>query len=152
MSPMKVDFKAVPERMARLEAYAIEVMLSLSSLWAAWVLLAAKRDPFTTFRVAFALATRLGSEHHWAYVALIGAATKLIGLGLSRTPFICTALILRLSGLGISGAFWFLLGLSTVLGNPDTLFGFPITLLGASAWWLLIRFPTLPDSASARSQ
>jgi hypothetical protein len=149
---MKVDFTALPPRMVRLEAYAIEVVLSLSSLWATWVLLAGKRDPFTAFRTAFALASRLGSEEHWAYIALIGAVTKLIGLSLSRTPFICTALVLRLLGIAIAGAFWFLLGFSTVYGNPNTLFGFPIMLLGASAWWLLIRFPTLPDSTSERSK
>lgn len=152
MRPIKVDFTGLPERMVKIEAYAIEIMLSFSSLWAAWVLLKGKQDPFTTYRAAFLIASRLGSEQHWAYVAIIGAATKLIGLWLSRTTFICTALVLRLTGIAIAGAFWFLLGASAVYGNPDTLFGFPIMLLGVSAWWLLIRFPTLPDSTSAQSR
>jgi hypothetical protein len=149
MTRMTDFLQGLPHRMEKLEAYAIEIVLALSNLWAAVALLSRTRDPFTAFQTAFALASRLGSEEHWACVAFIAGATKLVGLGISPTRFVCTALVLRIGGLGISGAFWFLLGLSTIYGNPHTLFGFPIMLLGISAWWLLIRFPTLPDRASA---
>jgi hypothetical protein len=143
---MTPTLSSLPQRLARLEPYAIEVVLSLSSLWAAWVLTTGPGN-FLVYPHAFELASRLGNEHEWACAGIIAATLKISGLLLCRTAWVCTALVLRLSGIAMSGSFWFLLGLSAVEGNPDTLFGFPVLLLGISAWWLLIRFPTLPNSS-----
>jgi hypothetical protein len=133
--------------MTGFEPYALEAMLSLSNLWAAWVLLPADRwQDIISARSALIIAANLGQGAHWGYAALIGAVTNITGLLLCRSPFVATALVLRLFGIAISGAFWFILGASAVYGNPNILFGFPIMLFGIAAWWLLIRLPPLPDS------
>jgi hypothetical protein len=136
-------------RMVRLEAYAIEVELSFCSLWAAWVLLVAEGwSDVINANSAFVLTANFGSQTIWGSVAFIGATAKLTGLLLSRTHFSGLVLMLRIGGLWISGTFWLILGLAAVGGHPHSLFGVPIILLGVSAWWVLIRFPTLPGSAS----
>jgi hypothetical protein len=139
-----VDLPSISRRMAAVEPYAIEVVLSLSSLWAAWVLTS---DPsnFQQTPKEFAVALRFGSEHRWAIVGLAAAIAKISGLVLCRTSWICTGLLLRLGGVAASGAFWFLLAISKLTGNPDSLFAFPVLCLALSAWWLLVRFPTLPS-------
>lgn len=152
MRPLMVGLDALPRRMAGFERYALEVMLSLSNLWAAWVLLSAGSwQNIISARSALAMAANLGPETHWGYAALIGATTTIVGLSLCRTPLVGTPLVLRLLGIAISGAFWFILGASAIYGNPNALFGLPIMLLGISAWWLLIRLPPLPDSAQPPS-
>lgn len=131
-------------RLLAIEPYRSEITLALASLWAAWVLFTPPSN-FATFAKGFAYAADLATERQWAVFALVAACTKLGGLALTWCRR-CqnTALTLRLIGLAMSGVFWVLLGLSACIGNPDTLFGFPVVLFGVTAWWLLVRFPTIP--------
>ena len=133
-------------KMRSIEPYKVEVVLTLCSLWAAWVLYHPPSN-FSTFPAAFAIAERMqGQEWIWATAALVGAALKAIGLILtlaSEAPSI--SFYMRCSGLIISGIFWTVLGTSATLGNPDTLFGVPGFLMGLSALWILVRFPKMPS-------
>jgi hypothetical protein len=140
-----------PDRMERsigrlwaLDPYRSEFMLALASLWAAYALLTPPSN-FETFRPGFSFAAQVATEHQWAVFALVAGCAKLGGLAATWCRR-CqnAALMLRLIGLAMSGVFWVLLGLSACFGNPDTLFGFPVVLFGATAWWLLVRFPTIP--------
>lgn len=128
----------------RLEPYRSEALFALSSLWASWVLVAPPSN-FGTFPGGFRFAAELATERQWALFAFVAGVAKVVGLGLTACRR-CrdTSLMLRLVGLAMSGLLWVLLGVSAVVGNPDTLFGFPVLLFGATAWWLLLRFPIMP--------
>lgn len=132
------------DRLNAVEPYRSEFTLACASAWAAWVLLTPPSN-FETFHAGFAFAEELATERQWAVFAIVAACAKLIGLGATWCGR-CrnTALMLRLIGLAMSGVLWVLLGASAIHGNPDTLFGLPVVLFGMTAWWLLVRFPTIP--------
>jgi hypothetical protein len=149
MQPVITDFSVLARRMTILEQYAVEVLLSLSSLWAARVLLSGATWPdLICTKSPLVIAAYLGSETQWGCVALIAAAAKLVGVSLDFTRFRSTALVLRVIGIAFSGVLWFFLGVSALHGNPASLFGFPVAQLGLSTWWLLVRLPTLPTDPS----
>ncbi len=134
-------------RLFAAEPYAIESFLALISIWGAWALFHPPSN-FAAYRGAYLWISSIDSvEEHWASLLVLNAALTVSGLVLClvfrRHSLGLTA---RLGGLAISGFFWTLLGLSTLLGNIDTLLGFPVFLIGVSAWVVLLRFPTMPSS------
>lgn len=137
---------SISRTMRGLEPYFAEGALSICSVWACYVLLMPPSN-FATYPASFYLADWLvNGEQAWGVVAAIAAALKVVGLGITwRRPHSELAIVCRCFGLGLSGFFWTLMGLSTVVGNPDTLFGMPaIIMIASSAWWTLARFPTIP--------
>lgn len=137
----------VLNRMSRslqgLERYAIEIVLSLSEMWIAWRLL--MPPPKFDNAPNFAFVAELATEPQWACLALLAAGLKIGGLVLTATKRRPEAAIaLRLAGISLSGTFWVSMGFSAVISNAQSLFGMPVLLLGVSAWWLLLRFPTIP--------
>lgn len=137
--------RTISKRMLSLEPYALEGFLTLCSFWAAYVLFTPPSN-FAAFPKAFAFVEQMqGKESLWATMVLVGAASKAIGLALVAVPPAGgVSFILRCVGLMISGFFWTVIGISSMLGNPDTLMGFPGFLMGLSAVWVLLRFPVNP--------
>lgn len=118
-----------------------EVALAISSFWIAWVLHVPPAN-FHQFPSAFWMMLRAGTdEQFWSTLAFTAAAVKLIGAGLFFGPVILrgAALPCRIFGMGMSSVLWFLLGLSAVTGNPDTLFGFSGMMVGMYSIWHLLR-------------
>jgi hypothetical protein len=122
------------------ERWALEIMLTVSSAWAAFALLTASQDRWP---LGYALPPHMPfSITVWAYAFLISALCKAAGL-------LCCALwpargfLLRVVGLALSATLWASLGAGRLLEDPHTLFGMPVTLLGVSAWWLLLRSPSV---------
>lgn len=118
----------------------IEIFLSLSSIWAFLILVF---SPFhfsgqeSNYRNILGLS---GRENFWAAFAFIAALMKLFGLSLVYLrKKKDSSLIPRYIGLSMSGVFWCLMGASTIVGNPDTLFGFTGFLMGIVAWWSVLR-------------
>jgi hypothetical protein len=150
MKPIIIDLNTLSPRMAKFEAYSVEVFLSSSSLWAAWVLLSGEtwQGGMVGAKAAFITAASLGSEMHWGSVALIAALLKIGGIAMTFTRFATLALVLRLAGIGISAVFWILLGVLAIHDDPYLLFAFPVVQLGVAAWWMLVRLSTLPRNAS----
>jgi hypothetical protein len=131
------------------EQYVAEAVLTTASVWAAYVLITPPSN-FASFPASFAFVESLqGHEAGWAIIALLGATMKAGGLALlwrARTVKAVTiSYYMRCFGLIISGFFWGLMGLSALIGNPDSLFGIWGILGGITAWWILIRFPVLPE-------
>lgn len=137
---------SISSKMRRAEPYKSEVVLTLCSFWAAFVLYNPPSN-FASFPAAFAIAERMqGAEWLWATAALSGALIKTLGLMLTAASEAQTfAFWCRCMGLVISGIFWGAMGTSTTLGNPDTLFGVPGILMGLTAVWVLLRFPRMPS-------
>lgn len=118
----------------------IEIGVTINSLWASLVLLTGPSN-FARFPNAFYLVDRLQEEESfWGWFALIAAALKILSLssvfGYLKLP---GARYYRWTGLSMSGVFWCLMGASTLVGNPDTLFGFGGFMLGLASWWALVR-------------
>lgn len=146
---MRDFFAQLSQRMRQFEGYAIEVGVSLCSLWATFALLHPPSN-FQAYQGAYLMiATITPDEAFWGTWAAAAAAGKLIGLTLCynrRCPNL--GIRLRQSGLALSASFWTLLGISTIVGNLDTLLGVPVLLLaGASSWWALLRHPLMPGEA-----
>lgn len=88
-------------------------------------------------------------EPDWGLFAAISAMLTALGLTLLALRVVfSTGLVMRCIGLLMSGFFWTLMGCSFLIGNPDSVAAVPLILLGASAWWTLIRFPTVPRCPS----
>ena len=142
----KTLFQPIASFVCENDKYAIEVALTCASLWAAYVLYTPPSN-FAAFHAGFALAETLQSqESKWAFLALLAALLKIFGIGFQtrkKYPTIFSDL-LRLLGLGISGTFWLILGVSTIWGNPDTLFGVWGVLAGLLAWWGILKFIVYP--------
>jgi uncharacterized membrane protein len=118
----------------------IEILLSLSSLWATAVLWLSPYH-FTGINAPYRSAIGLaGYERAWAAFALAAAAMKILGLALvySRQDK-RGSLIPRCIGLAMSGFFWCLMSGTTLIANPDTLFAFSGLLMGLVAWWSVLR-------------
>jgi hypothetical protein len=121
------------------DALVIESILILCSAWAAFVLFTPPSN-FGQFPLTFALTEAIiQPEYGWAWFAAIAAMVKLAGLACYRPPW--AGPLLRCTGLAMSGTFWFVMGASTMVGNPDTLFGFCGLMMGFLAWWSLFRVP-----------
>jgi hypothetical protein len=117
----------------------MEILLTISSMWA-FVVLETGPSNFATFSRTFLLMQDVMREEYWGIFALIASALKATGVLLALVPrTAASGTVLRCFGLGMSAAFWSLAGFSTVVGNPDTLFGFNGILLGAAAWWSIVR-------------
>lgn len=124
--------------MRRHDIYVLEGFLLLSSFWATFVLFTPPSN-FATFPHAFDLIASLdGHENMWAAFAAVAAIVKFVGLLLTAS-MPSSGRALRAFGLAMSGLFWTVMGVSTVAGNPDTLFGLPGMLMGVLAWWALLR-------------
>lgn len=119
---------------------AVEVAVACNSLWAS-VVLAIPPSNFAAFPKAFSIAERLGrGESFWSAFAAISALNGVAGmivLGCYYRSWL--GVLLRATGLSMAGLFWCLMGVGTIVGNPDTLFGFGAVLIGLAAWWSLIR-------------
>lgn len=108
-----------------------EFALMLCGFWAAWVLYTPPSN-FGTFRSSFALAAMLSkSETTWATIALSSALCFLTGFALAVIDWRvrCAWRFIQV-GIVLSVLFWTAMGMSTVLGNPDTLYGVPILVMG----------------------
>ncbi len=123
----------------------IEIVLSASSLWAYWYFRGSYN--LAIDEVRFALPFEFASRSFWSLALLTAALMKTGGMTacLLRLPTI--GLPLRLIGLAFSGTIWGIFGLSSILSQPS-LFAFPVLTLGLSAWWLLLRFPSMPRGPS----
>lgn len=122
----------------------IEVFLTGCSLWAAYAL-AHPPSNFTTYPGAFFLAASLvNDEWMWAAFAAIAAMMKLVGLLVGwfsfRNP---VSVAMRYIGLGMSAVFWLTMSVSTIYGNPDTLFGGGGFLQGMLALLTLISLVSI---------
>jgi PAS domain S-box-containing protein len=125
--------------------YFVEASLILASIWACWVL---SHEPsnFSTSNSTFFLAEKLNThEAEWAAFAGIAAGMKVVGLlwHFLVGDRLRIAFTLRCIGLGMSGAFWLLMGASTMYGNPDTLFGFTGLLQGLVALAAIVKLASM---------
>lgn len=127
----------------RRDAAAVEVLLMLNSLWAAHLLLG-RPALFETYPAAFALPAMLAvSEWYWGIFATVAAVIKASGIAMALRhigngiPPISR--VIRIIGLSMSAFLWGIFGMSSVLGNPDSLFGFSGVIMSAFAIWSLYR-------------
>lgn len=129
------------------EPYLVEVYLSVASLWAAFVLFTPPSN-FASFPMSFALVESIqGQESAWATMALVGAILKIIGLAirlLLPLRMTVTSYLMRSMGLAFSGFFWMLMGVSALVGNPDSLFSIWGPLTALAAWRTLVKFLLKP--------
>lgn len=144
-------FDVMSGRMLQAERYGVEVLLAASSLWAASRLLTPPNN-FVLYASNYAMAERLqASELLWGLLAaascLLEIAGLLVGAFRIAQPI---GLALRCFGLVLGGFFWSVIGWSFFMGNPNTIAGLPFALMGASAWWTLLRFPTIPGRGGTR--
>ena len=118
----------------------MELLIIANSFWACWVLLTPPSN-FNRYSDTFAMIERLSSnEVVWGLLVGVAAVLTLFGLVGSVGLGYRRALTARCLGLMISGSFWFSMGISTVTGNPDTLFGVPGGVFpGAVAYIIAIR-------------
>lgn len=137
--------QGLQRRLRSLEKFRVEIALIPCSVWAAKCLWTAPSN-FTAFPAGWRLAGHLlPEEWMWGALAATAAMVKMIGLSMSLSNrFIVLSTILRCIGLGSSGTFWFLIGLSTVMGNQDSLYGPMAIAMALSAWWVLICVPAMP--------
>lgn len=111
-----------------------EVILVPCSL-CAWHALLSAPATHETFPVGFHLALEIADQRQWGWIVGIGAVAKVLGLLLCLIPPLrLPGQICRTAGLSVSGAFWFIAGLGTLLANPEGLFGACGVVLGVSAW------------------
>lgn len=135
--------------MIRAELYGVEVILCICSLWAATHLLA-PGNTFASYSPGFAFMRYvIMRDDYWGFIAAVAVLAKVSGLslfmlGLAPGP----SMALRCVGLMISSFFWTMVGASFLIGNPNSIAGVPLILLGASAWWTLLRFPAVPQLGS----
>lgn len=128
------------------ELYAGEVILMISSIWAAKSLFLPP-PTFDKFPPSFILGETLqGREQSWAIIATIAATLAGLGLGLLAVhPRLAwLSYTMRFAGLIVSGLFWAVTGLAVLCGNPDSLFGIWGLIAAATAWWTLLRLPVVP--------
>lgn len=133
----------------RLEQYAIEFFLSVSSVAASVALVRAPLDMRVAYGPYFSLLADITQDTRiWGVVVLGAALLKLAGLAACAFGQPNAGLPLRCMGLAISGTFWTIAGISAALANSITIGGIPMVLMGLSSWWLLVRFPSIPASGS----
>jgi len=128
--------------------YAIEGYLTLCSIWAAYVL-ATPPTNFSAFPRAFALVAQIESDETW-WATFIGMAALFHLIGGVFLPFRrlqTISLMMRVVALGMSWMFWTVMGTSTVIGNPDSLYGAPAIGIGFLAFWILVQFPKIPGES-----
>lgn len=123
------------------DIYVLEILLILNSLWAAWVLMTGPSN-FSAQPTAYQIMMGVSvNEGFWGIFALVSAAVKIAGISasylLGRKCIWC--LTVRSIGLSMSGVFWCTVGITVMIGNPDSLFCFGAIVLGVFAWWSVIR-------------
>lgn len=120
---------------------AMEGLLSFASLWVALRLFDPSFDFDTNLAYSQMLAFGLGATA-WGSIFLITALAKLAGLMLltiGTLPKLSSRL--RSTGAFASGCGWAIVGQSFYIGNPYSLSSGVLVLLGAAAFWILIRGP-----------
>jgi hypothetical protein len=120
--------------------WVMELIIALDSLWGCWVLLTGPSN-FHGFVDSFAVAARIeDNEMVWGVAAGIAALLILVG-GIATWTRVQLrwAIVCRALGLIVAGSFWFCLGVSTVAGNTDTLFGVKGVTGGAVAYVIALR-------------
>jgi hypothetical protein len=129
-----------------LDRYALSCIIILSSLWAAWVL-ATPPGNFATFPASFKYAAIFHlSEAEWSIAPLVGAMLHIAGLSIRLwTDHVNAARFIGFVGLSLQTMFWLYMGLSTMVANPDTLFGFAGAMIGVGGAWRLGRYGWSPD-------
>ena len=149
MDAIELAFAHLSRRMLSLERFGVETFLFVCSTWAARRLLTPPSN-FAGYEAGFAfMAAMKLHEADWGVGIAVAAVLQLVGLGLAglrRSPML--SMQMRCIGLLMSGFFWTVIGSSFLVGNPDTIAGVPLVLLGCSAWWTLLRFPSLPNHPS----
>lgn len=148
-SHVERDLNRLSRCMLRMELYAIEVTLTVCSLWAASCLLTPPSNFAANANSWAFLQSMQIHETTWGLLAAGGAITKAVGLALLLFDFLpALSLLLRCTGLAISGFLWSVIGVSFLLGNSDSVASIPLIMLGASSWWTLVRFPCVPKHLS----
>lgn len=144
-------------RMARLtremlvaERFGVELIVTISSVWAAWKMLSGPSNyAFCPNDYALLVHFQLREQGAGFFAAI---AALLMTIGLSGTLLgscLSCSTWFRCIGLAMGGVFWTVLGVSFVFGNPDSVAGVPFILMGISSWWTLIRFPSVPGLPDA---
>lgn len=117
-----------------------EVMLTISSCWAAYVLLVPP-PLFVETSPAYWLASAIFPEYSYGLFALVAALVKMLGMAISVADYQPTAgRWIRCVGLAMSGVFWTIMGVSAIYGAAtSTLFGVTGLLMGIFALWSALR-------------
>jgi hypothetical protein len=129
--------------MRRLDAYAIELLLSMGSLRVAYVALA-HPERFQTV-AALGLAAAWASPKVWTALAVFAAAAKLTGLILAYFRRRELSFWLRCYGLGASIVIWGKLGISAHSQDPGSIAAGFAMILAFWAIWMLLRTPEMPE-------
>lgn len=120
--------------------WVMELLVALDSAWGCWALLTGPSN-FAKFTDTFALAAHLeANETAWGAAAGLAALLILLGGLVARLRmYLQWAIVIRSLGLIVAGSFWFCLGVSTVIGNNDTLFGMKGVTGGVVAYAIALR-------------
>ncbi len=148
-NPSEAAFCRLARFMLSAERFGMECLLAVCNMWAAHKLTTPPSN-FQFYESGYAFMKGLQiHEPDWGLFAAISAMLTALGLTLLALRVVfSTGLVMRCIGLLMSGFFWTLMGCSFLIGNPDSVAAVPLILLGASAWWTLIRFPTVPRCPS----
>jgi hypothetical protein len=134
---------AISETIREWEPFALEVFLTLSSLWAA-VRMWFGGPVFLAASTIHYLGPNIGV---WKFVVTIAGLAKLFGLTLClRNINRSIGLMLRCIGLALSGVFWSVFGTLLLVLDPQAPIScVPLMLMGVSAWIALLRYPAMPS-------
>jgi len=136
---------ALSETIREWEPFALEVFLTISSLWAAVRMLFGGPVFLAASTIQY-LEPNIGI---WKLVVTIAGLTKLGGLALCLSGTNRNiGLTLRCVGLALSGIFWTVFGTLLLVLDPQAPIScVPLMLMGISAWIALLRYPAMPASA-----
>lgn len=137
-------------KMLLAERVGVELIVTVCSVWAAWKMLTGPSN-YSLCPHDYALLVHFQVREQGAgFFAAISAVMMTLGLSGSWLHFcpLCSTWF-RCVGLAMGGVFWTVLGVSFLVGNPDSVAGVPFALMGISAWWTLIRFPSAPGLYAA---
>ena len=132
--------------LARVQPYAVELLVMLCAIWAAICLFNRPSNMLGPFANYYRFMGRIeGSERFWAETAVSGGGALLAGLALSPWHLLSgLSIALRIVGLSIAGCFFVILGSSWLAQSLDSVGGGMAVAIGLAAWSVLLRTPALP--------
>ena len=142
-----VALERFSHRVEAVERYWTELILIAASVWVGASFATGPADFAILYGDYYDLLERIHtSARFWGAFALVAALSKTMGLvlclGFHRYR---VSLAIRCLGLGMSGFFWTVAGISCLMVNPRTVGGALMALTGMSAWRVLVRFPSMPQ-------